>query len=119
MAWIYQQYSGDLYHDDKLIYHGGYSGRGIHKNNPVSESIRGEGPIPRGTYYIGGHTTSKGPMTIILEPNNGNNMYGRDLFRIHGDSREHPGEASEGCIIIGPEARREIINSIDKLLIVE
>nr|WP_123336389.1 DUF2778 domain-containing protein [Erwinia sp. JUb26] len=47
------------------------------------------------------------------------NMHGRNLFRIHGDSREHPGEASEGCIILGPDARREIINSIDKTLIVE
>ncbi|MDC9589783.1 DUF2778 domain-containing protein [Xenorhabdus sp. XENO-10] len=119
MAWIYHQYSGDLYHNDKLVYRGGYSGKGSHKNNPMSESVRGKGPIPRGRYTIGGYTSSKGPMTIILEPHNSNNMYGRNLFRIHGDSRENPGQASEGCIIVGPDARREIISSVDRELIVE
>ncbi|MDX7993443.1 tlde1 domain-containing protein, partial [Xenorhabdus littoralis] len=53
------------------------------------------------------------------EPSQSNNMYGRDLFRIHGDSRARPGEASEGCIIVGKEARREIIDSMDRELIVE
>ncbi|MDC9595678.1 hypothetical protein [Xenorhabdus anantnagensis] len=46
-------------------------------------------------------------------------MYGRNLFRIHGDSRENPGKASEGCIIVGPNARREIIHSVDRELVVE
>ncbi|MDX7999369.1 DUF2778 domain-containing protein [Xenorhabdus sp. Reich] len=119
MVWTYHQYSGDLYHNDKLVYRGGYSGKGKHKNNPSSESVRGKGPIPRGRYTIGGYTSSKGPMTIILEPCNCNNMYGRNLFRIHGDSRETPGEASEGCIVVGPDARREIISSIDRELVVE
>ncbi|KLU17293.1 MULTISPECIES: hypothetical protein [Xenorhabdus] len=61
MAWIYHQYSGDLYHDDELVYRGGYSGKGSHKNNP----------------------------------------------------------ASEGCIIVEPKARSEIIRSVDRELIVE
>ncbi|OTA20567.1 hypothetical protein Xbed_01371 [Xenorhabdus beddingii] len=119
MAWIYHQYSGELYHDEKLVYRDGYSGNGIHKNNPASESIRGKGPIPRGQYTIGGYTSSKGAMTIHLEPREGNNMYGRDLFRIHGDSTKRPGEASEGCIIVGKSARREIIDSMDRELIVK
>jgi hypothetical protein len=118
MTWVYHQYSGELYHDGVLITRG-YSGKGLNKNNPLSESIRGQGPIPRGRYIIGGHTNSKGPMTIILEPSGGNHMYGRDAFRIHGDSISDPGNASEGCIIVGPSARREIISSIDRELVVE
>ncbi|MDX7989759.1 DUF2778 domain-containing protein, partial [Xenorhabdus sp. 12] len=28
MAWIYHQYSGELYHNDKLVFRNGYSGNG-------------------------------------------------------------------------------------------
>lgn len=118
MAWVYHQYSGELYHNGTLVACG-YSGKGLHKNKPASESVRGQGPIPRGRYTIGGNTNSKGPMTIILEPSGGNHMYGRDAFRIHGDSMRDPGNASEGCIIVGPNVRREIISSIDRELVVE
>ncbi|WP_380178545.1 tlde1 domain-containing protein [Kalamiella sp. sgz302252] len=118
MTWIYHQYSGELYHDDKLIDRG-YSGKGFHKNNPASESLHGLGPIPRGRYTIGSYTDSKGPLTIILEPSGGNQMYGRDAFRIHGDSKKEPGNASEGCIIVGRHARQEIVSSTDRELVVQ
>ncbi|EYU14355.1 hypothetical protein BA1DRAFT_03100 [Photorhabdus aegyptia] len=36
MIWIYQQYSGEIYHDTKLIGYG-WSSQGIYKNNPASE----------------------------------------------------------------------------------
>lgn len=118
MAWIYHQYSGELYHNGTLVTRG-YSGKGLHKNNPTSESVRGRGSIPRGHYSIGSYTNSKGPMTIILEPSDGNHMYGRDAFRIHGDSVREPGSTSEGCIMVGPDARREIISSNDRERVVE
>ncbi|OTA14149.1 hypothetical protein Xvie_03954 [Xenorhabdus vietnamensis] len=117
MVWIYHQYSGDFYHNDKLVYRGGYSGKGKHKNDPGSEHIANWGPIPRGRYTIGGYTNSKGDMTIHLEPCDCNNMYGRTLFRIHGDSIKNPGQASEGCIIVGKHARREVIDSMDRELV--
>lgn len=118
MVWIYHQSSGELYHNGACVERG-YSGKGLHKNNQMSESIRGHGPIPRGWYTIGARTNTKGPMTIILEPSGSNRMYGRNAFRIHGDSLHDPGNASEGCIIIGPNARRKIINSIDRELVVK
>lgn len=118
MAWIYHQSSGELYHNGTRVACG-YSGKGLHKNNPASESLRGLGPIPRGRYTIGAYSNSKGPMTIQLEPSRENQMFGRDTFRIHGDSLRDPGNASEGCIVIGPNARREIINSPDRELVVE
>ena len=37
-------------------------------------------------------------MPLIPSPTN--EMFGRSEFLIHGDSLEHPGAASEGCIIL-------------------
>ena len=118
MGWVYKQYSGEMYYNGVLVARG-YSGNGSNKNNPAAESIRDSAPIPRGRYRIGATTNSKGPMTIILEPSGGNLMFGRNNFRIHGDSAEHPGGAAEGCIVIGPRTRSEIIRSHDTQLVVE
>ncbi|AWK41328.1 DUF2778 domain-containing protein [Photorhabdus laumondii subsp. laumondii] len=118
MTWIYQQYSGEIYHDTKLIGHG-WSGQGIHKNNPASEGIKNLGPIPRGYYKITGENSSKGPMTIILDPCSYNDMHGRSAFRIHGASRKDPEHSSEGCIILNRDIRREILLSHDMDLVVE
>jgi hypothetical protein len=118
MTWVYRQYSGELYHNGVLIERG-YSGKGVHKNNPTSESIVNWGPIPRGRYDIGGYTNSRGPKTIILTPSVGNHMYGRDAFRIHGRSLSDPNNSSEGCIIMGPDTRDRIISSMDRELVVE
>lgn len=118
MAWVYHQYSGELY-ENGLFVEKGYSGKGIHKNNPASESIANWGPIPRGRYTIGGHTHSKGPKTIILIPSGGNRMFGRHSFRIHGRSFKDPENSSEGCIIMGSITRDRIIASTDRELVVE
>jgi hypothetical protein len=37
---------------------------------------------------------------------------------VHGDSREAPGAASHGCIIMAREVREEMIDSPDKQLLV-
>lgn len=117
MPWIYNQFTGELFHNDKFVGKG-YSGKGEHKNQPASESIKNWGPIPKGTYIIGGYNNNKGPMTIILNPAINNVMYGRNAFRIHGDSISSPGNASEGCIILGPHIRINIIHSSDRVLTV-
>jgi hypothetical protein len=39
--------------------------------------------------------------------------YGRTDFRIHGDSIQHPGQASNGCIILKKSIREKIICSGD------
>ncbi|MBD9554414.1 DUF2778 domain-containing protein [Pantoea sp. PNT01] len=116
MAWIYHQSIGELWHRGKLMGKG-YSGSLTNKNNPDRQHVKGMGPIPRGTWHIGGHTSSKGPFTIILTQTSGES-YGRSLFRIHGERKppKVPGFASEGCIIPGPVIRTKIIQSTDKTL---
>jgi hypothetical protein len=44
--------------------------------------------------------------TIVLEPCDGNEMFGRAGFRIHGDSAAHNKGASHGCIIYGVAKNR-------------
>ncbi|MDE2019928.1 MAG: DUF2778 domain-containing protein [Patescibacteria group bacterium] len=101
-----------------------YSGRGEYKNNPSYCSVPDAGPIPIGRYYIGPAFTSpiRGPLTMRLTPAPGNEMHGRSAFEIHGDSIEHPGQASDGCIVTsGPEQhtdREYIDDSNDTLLVV-
>lgn len=116
MAWTYYQSTGELWHKGKLI-GTGYSGNLTNKNNPDRQHVKGMGPLPRGTYRIGGHTSSKGPMTINLKQTAGES-YGRSLFRIHGEKKAPavPGFASEGCIIMGPHIRSKIILSSDRTL---
>ena len=112
MVWTYKQSTGQMYHDDELV-DSGYSGVLTNKNNPDRQHVKGMGPLPRGTYRITGQSTSKGPMTIILEQRDGDS-FGRSAFRIHGE-RTHgaAGFASEGCIILGPATRRQILRSGD------
>ncbi len=91
----------------------GYSGKGAGKNNPLLQEIHNVGPIPEGTYTIGvphdSHT--HGPFAIPLIPDGANEMFGRAGFLIHGDSIEHPGAASEGCIIMPRSVRERIMSS--------
>jgi uncharacterized protein RhaS with RHS repeats len=111
----YSQSSGDLsctdQNGEKVVEARGYSGRGEHKNAPASQSRQNLGPIPQGSYTIGPVGGSKGPWTIALIPDTENQMFGRHSFLIHGDSRADPGNASEGCIVVGPDARRTIAGS--------
>jgi RHS repeat-associated protein len=90
----------------------GYSGKGTKKNDPAHQCDISEGPIPRGTYSIGTayDTTTHGPKVLPLTPDSGNNMCSpeRSGFLIHGDSSQHPGEASEGCIIMSRAVRDSI-----------
>jgi Protein of unknown function (DUF2778) len=111
--WQYRQSNGDSSRDGHSI-GAGYSGRGAGKFNPAMEGERNVGPIPRGMYRIGGqfdHPT-KGSVTMGLTPV-GHAALGRTEFLIHGDSREHPGEASEGCIVLGRVLRQVVADSGD------
>lgn len=117
--WTFIQSTGELLHDGE--HKGfGYSGSGPGKNNAEMQDIRNVGPIPRGTYAIGEPHDSKshGPYVLALEPSPDNEMFGRSCFLIHGDSIEHPGTASEGCIILSRFVREQIGTSGDDLLAV-
>jgi hypothetical protein len=96
----------------------GYSGISVHKNVPTSQNLAGLGPVPLGQYAIGEASFSEksGPLTMHLIPQSGTNTYGRSGFEIHGDSKDHPGGASHGCIILPREIRVRVADSRDRLL---
>jgi hypothetical protein len=96
----------------------GYSGKGIYKNDPAAQDMHDLGPLPRGFYTIGPayNSPKTGPMSMNLAPDASNVMFGRAGFRIHGDSIQEPGEASDGCIIQAEPIRNRINFSPDKRL---
>lgn len=120
--WIYEQATGEMnYSPDGVAAQPitkGYSGFGVGKDNPNMEHVRDVGPIPRGSYAIGpAHSDpEKGPMVMALVPRADTSTFGRGGFLIHGDSLEHPGEASHGCIILDRVAREAIAASPDRTL---
>lgn len=118
--WTFEQRTGRLRHNDKLVATG-YSGYGPGKNDPLSQHLVGIGPIPQGAYWIGEafDTETHGPIAIRLVPiHPGTETFGRSGFMVHGDSREHPGAASHGCIVVGPKVREDMATHHDKLLVV-
>jgi len=108
--WTYHITPGELLHDGEHIANG-YSGGGVGKNAPDFERIRAVGPIPEGDWLIVGppyDSSAHGPYILGLAPAAGTETFGRSGFLIHGDSRDAPGQASKGCIIL-PRAVREAI----------
>ena len=117
MSWKYEQSTGKMYKNGKLI-EAGYSGALTNKDDPERQHVKGVGPLPRGTYKIAGHSNSKGPVTIILEQTSGES-FGRSEFRIHGERKQGPaGFASEGCIIMSLSTRRNILRDGGSLEVV-
>ena len=100
--WTYRQSTGELLDPNGLPVTSGYAGNGWGKNNPAAQDQHDVGPLPIGKYQIGNPYASPktGAITLNLTPDPQNDMYGRAGFRIHGDSLEHPGAASDGCIIL-------------------
>jgi Tlde1 domain len=94
----------------------GYSGGGTGKNNPAMQSDKDVGPIPCGFYSIAGLIDRDpvcGEYVLALAPDETNEMFGRTGFRWHGDSTEHPGQASHGCIVSARALRIEAWESAD------
>lgn len=120
MAWQYCQRTGRLTRAGQIVAVG-YSGAGQNgRNNPEMQAIRNVGPIPQGRYRIGNprDTALHGPRVMDLTPV-GHNALGRNHFLIHGERRNGvPGNASTGCIILGPDIRNQINASGDRDLIV-
>jgi hypothetical protein len=121
--WTYVQRSGELWHDGHLIARGyagyddgdGMAESGEGKNDPAAQMLRNVGPLPVGRYTIGPpmqHPTA-GAFTMRLQPDAGNEMWGRDGFLIHGDRSDIPGAASHGCIVLSRAVRTVIAESLD------
>jgi len=118
--WIYKQKSGDLFHADALVATG-YSGFGPAKNDPAQQSKPGLGPIPQGAYLIGSESDDDfkhGPVALHLLPLTATQTFARSGFMVHGDSKDHPGAASHGCIIVERHIRELMRDGHDKLLVV-
>lgn len=118
MSWTYNQTTGEL-RKDGILAGVGYSGCGNGKNNWELEATPNVGPIPVGWWTIEGppKTTDKhGPYVLRLTPDRETQTYGRTNFLLHGDSLEHPGQASEGCIVAPPHVRTRVYQSGDKRL---
>ena len=117
-AWTYAQTTGELQQDGKPV-GTGYSGFGAGKNNPAMASIRNVGPIPVGHWTILGppvNTAEHGPCVLTLKPSAETSTFGRDGFLMHGDSRESPGCASHGCVIMPRPVREQVWKSGDTAL---
>ena len=116
-GWTYSQSTGELTHDGQHVATG-YSGAGPGRNNPDMQASQGQGPIPQGSYTIGSARQGRhtGPATMNLDPQPGTQTFGRDLFRVHGDSVAHPGTASEGCVILPRNVRDRLAHSADRTL---
>lgn len=115
--YTYEITTGKWINDAGTVLGIGYSGKGPDKNNPASEGLRAEGPIPQGRYQIEGppeDTHDHGPFVLVLAPDEATRQHilelGRDpdSFRLHGDSIPHPGGASEGCIIQSRDVREGV-----------
>jgi hypothetical protein len=117
--WTYDQISGKLSRNGVLVCVG-YSGHGEGKNNPLMQNLPRVGPIPRGMYLIAHARDSEmhGPFVLPILPVAGTQTFGRSGFLIHGDSKEHLGEASLGCIIAPRPVREAIDASEDPQLLV-
>ena len=117
-AWTYSQRSGELQQDGGHVATG-YSGAGAGKNNPALENVPNVGPIPRGEWTIAGppaDTPDHGPYVLRLNPAAGTETFGRSGFLMHGDSKEHPGCASHGCVILPRSVREQVWDSGDREL---
>lgn len=97
----------------------GYSGHGEGKNNPAMQSVHDVGPIPQGLWKMTAlelETAEHGPYVIVLTPSPFTETFGRTGLLCHGDSVEHPGCASLGCVIMPHPVREEMWTSDDHFL---
>jgi hypothetical protein len=118
--WTYEQATGVLSKDGIRV-GVGYSGFGPGKNDPATESIPDVGPIPAGLWLISSspfNSPEHGPYCLRLQPAIGTETFGRSAFLLHGDSVEHPGQASKGCIILPRDVRSTVWQSGDYRLTV-
>lgn len=121
MAWLYRVSTKQFFLNGYYRFSAKYSGRPGYQDNSDNQCVKSKGPIPKGSYTIGRpfHHPKTGRWTLRLTPLPSNQMCGRSGFMIHGDSQAHPGQASDGCIILDFAFREIITRSGITLLEVE
>lgn len=105
--WVWAIRTGEMFHDG-VLWCSGYAGRYTGKNNPDMQDVKDVGPLPCGFYVMqdARNSTATGPVTIDLEPDPRNQMFGRAYFRWHGERlAPPPGLASDGCIVSDHDPR--------------
>jgi Protein of unknown function (DUF2778) len=123
--WSYYQTNGLLISaDGKTTLHC-YAGFDEGKNNPAKQDIQNVGPLPCGIYTAQPpfDDPHHGPFSMRLVPHPSNVMFGRSAFMYHADAIDHPGKASNGCIvsigtplISGRKERETFWNSYDHVI---
>lgn len=123
MSWVFKQSTGEIFRSHVFTMDKGcaplgigYSGYQQGKNNPDMQNLCDLGPIPRGRWVIASmlpETADHGPYVLRLIPDCTTPTFGRRGFLIHGDSLQHPGEASLGCIVLPHIVRVQIWQSGD------
>ena len=109
----YQIKTGEVKLNDKIVGYG-YSGNGTFLNDPTKTDIPDHGPIPQGLWHLGGWEEQHGKLggiVIHLAPDVTTNTFGRSAFFIHGDNFKVNHTASDGCIILSKELRKELRDS--------
>lgn len=111
-CYMYEQASGELLDETNNPIAAGYAGREAGKNNPDMQNVKGIGPLPRGWYTVQPPADDAvvGKYAMRLIPDASNEMFGRNSFFMHGDSSEHPGLASHGCIVMPRAVREKVWN---------
>lgn len=106
---FYSQRSGTITRDDVVLVSGCYAGRDCTKvspfvngkNDPEWEFLHNCGPLPRGIYTPSPlHTIPHLGPCMALSPDPANQMFGRSGFFLHLDNPAHPGQSSDGCIVL-------------------
>lgn len=121
--WTYEQTSGRLYDPEGNLRATGYAGGNCGKNpeginNHAMQGFRSIGPLPVGFYTFGVMVHPHphlGAYALKLIPDADNEMFGRSLFYMHGDTPQ-PRCASEGCIIMPRQVRLACGESDDRRL---
>jgi hypothetical protein len=123
VSWTFVQATGQLFGPSGALAATGYAGNGLDKDNPAAQFVVDHGPLPVGSYTIEApvDNTPLGPWALPLTPDADDTLEGRGGFFIHDDSLSHPGDASEGCIVLpGVAIRKQIWASGDhRLTVVE
>lgn len=119
MPWVYNIRTKTFKLNGKYMFSSMYAGAPGFKDDPALQCVKNKGPLPRGSYTISdpiAHHPTAGRFVLRLAPHRGNSMCGRSGFLIHGDNGR--GTASNGCIVLDRQHRKDLVDSSDKELIV-